>query len=343
MAKKSKIILCKHCNEEIAKSAKTCPKCGGKNKKPFFKKVWFWLLILLCIVIIGTSGNDDTSNDSIMQNMTEQTIGNTSQTSSSPSSAPIVKNAATEKITIEEQIIFDAENVIITAKKYVDDSIWGEGIQLLIENNSDSDVGIGCDYLIVNDYMITDLFSSIVAAQKKANETLYFSSSQLKAAGITNVGKIEVQFHLFDTDTYMSDYTGDNITIKTSVYETMDTTTDIEGTEIMNLNDIRILAKAVKDDSFWGAAVVLYIENNSNQNVVIQCDDCSINGFMMTPYFSSTVHSSKKAIDSIDFLSSELEQNGIETIEDIELKIKVINADNYSSIYETDPITISCN
>lgn len=33
MLKNKKMKVCKHCGEEIAKSAKICPKCGGKNKK----------------------------------------------------------------------------------------------------------------------------------------------------------------------------------------------------------------------------------------------------------------------------------------------------------------------
>ena len=36
---REKLTTCKSCGEEIAKSAKTCPKCGGKNKKPIFKYV----------------------------------------------------------------------------------------------------------------------------------------------------------------------------------------------------------------------------------------------------------------------------------------------------------------
>ena len=76
----------------------------------------------------------------------------------------------------------------VTATEYVVDSFWGDGIKLLIENNGASDIGIGCTALIVNDYMISDLFSTTVAAGKKANETLYLSNSGLQAAGIENVG-----------------------------------------------------------------------------------------------------------------------------------------------------------
>lgn len=47
----NKLTNCKVCGEEIAKSAKTCPKCGAKVKKPFYKKKIFYVLIILVVVI----------------------------------------------------------------------------------------------------------------------------------------------------------------------------------------------------------------------------------------------------------------------------------------------------
>ena len=98
-------------------------------------------------------------------------------------------------VTINEQVLVDQDGIKITATGYETDSIWGEGISLLIENNTDKDYTVGCDALIVNDYMISDLFAETVAAGKKSNSNMYLSSSQLKAAGIENVGKVEMYFH----------------------------------------------------------------------------------------------------------------------------------------------------
>lgn len=56
-----KLITCKACGQEIAKSAKACPHCGAKNKKPIFKKWWLWAIIVVLIISIGTSGNDTDS------------------------------------------------------------------------------------------------------------------------------------------------------------------------------------------------------------------------------------------------------------------------------------------
>lgn len=55
MSKKPKMVLCRNCNTPIAKNAKICPSCGAKNKKPFFKRWWFVLFII--ILILGGIGS----------------------------------------------------------------------------------------------------------------------------------------------------------------------------------------------------------------------------------------------------------------------------------------------
>lgn len=54
------MVICRHCGAKIAKTAKVCPKCGGKNKKPIYKRWWFIVLaVFLGISIIGSLGGGD--------------------------------------------------------------------------------------------------------------------------------------------------------------------------------------------------------------------------------------------------------------------------------------------
>ena len=243
-------------------------------------------------------------------------------------------------VSIDESVIVDQDGIKITATEYVSDSIMGDGLKLLVENNSDKDYTVGCDALIVNDYMITDLFVSEIAAGKKANETMYLSSSSLSAAGIENVGKIEMYFHAYDSE---MNYLFKNVytELHTSEFDNMDTTPNDAGTELYNENGIKIVGKTVDEDSFWGTAILLYTENTSGKNVGISVDDMSINGFMMSPFFSTTVYDGKKSIDEITVFSSDLEANGIESIEDVELKFHIYDADSYSTIADSDTITFT--
>ena len=248
---------------------------------------------------------------------------------------------AEDATTIEEQVLIDRDGIRVTAKQYVTDSIWGEGIKVLIENNSDIDVMVGCDALIVNGYMISDLFSADVAAGKKANDTIYLSSSELKAAGIDVVGRVEIYFHAYDSDSYDSIFGKESAVIETSAIDRIDTKANDDGVELYNEGGIGIVGKTVDENSFWGMAILLYMENDSGRDVVIQVEDLSVNGFMMTPYFSADVYDGKKALDDITLMSSELEENGIESIEDVELKFHIYDPESYDTIADSDIISFS--
>lgn len=69
-------------------------------------------------------------------------------------------------VTIENAVLLDQDGLVITAKELVDDSIWGMGVKVLVENNSEKNLCVQCKSIIVNNYMITDFFSCSVAAGK---------------------------------------------------------------------------------------------------------------------------------------------------------------------------------
>ncbi len=246
-----------------------------------------------------------------------------------------------KEITIEEQVLIDDNGLVVTAKEYVKDSIWGDGIKLLIENNTDSDVTLTCDDLIVNDYMLTDLFSETVSAGKKANTTVYLSSTQLDAAGISNVGKVEIYFRTYNPETYDTIKSYGVVTIKTSVFDIIDVEADNIGAVLYENNGVKVVGKYVDEDSFWGTSVILYIENNRSENISLHVDNMSVNGFMNDCFFYSKVLSGKKSVDDITVFSSDLEENGIEKITDIEFDFYVTNADNYDRIIENETVKIN--
>ena len=304
------------------------------------KKKKTWLVVLIVLVVLGgiaSLGKKDKKESGKKEITSSDSSGDNSATKNDADE----EKTTSKKVTIDEQVLFEKDGLKVTATEYKTDDIWGDGINLLIENNSDQSIGLGCTALIVNDYMIFDLFSETVAAGKKSNEMMYLSSDDLEAAGIDSVGKIEIYFHTFNPDTYMPiDYL-DCVTIETSAYDSYDTTPNDAGQELFNSNGVRIVGKYVDENSFWGAGVLLYIENTSGRNVVVQCDNMSINGFMVTPYFSADVYDGKKAIADITIMSSDLEDNNITSVDDIELVFKILDAETYRNIETSDPISFS--
>lgn len=293
-------------------------------------------LALFAAMALG-SGSSDEGKDIVLPDSSEGGVeGATQGSADEPEQSSALP-------TIEEQVLFDQKGVKVTATEYVRDSIWGDGIKVLVENSSERNVTVSIEALIVNNYMIDDLFVSSVAAGKKANETIYFSSSELEQAGIGSIGQIELYFHVYDSDDYKTIFDTEVITIQTSLFSEMDVTPSDGGTELYNGKGIRIVGKLVDEDSIWGTAILLYLENTSGKNVTVSCENMSINGFMVDPIFSSTIYAGKMAIDEITIFSTDLEENDITQIEEVELTFHIYNADTYKTIVDTDPITFEVN
>lgn len=75
----AKLVICKTCGAEIAKSAKVCPHCGGKVRKNSAKAILLTivLFVVLCAIINGgmTEGEkkelEESINDAVSQKITE--------------------------------------------------------------------------------------------------------------------------------------------------------------------------------------------------------------------------------------------------------------------------------
>lgn len=294
---------------------------------------------LICLsVFAGAAIASSSSTDE-----TTKSIGAVDGSGDAESNDEVVETEAViDDITIEEQVLVDRNNIVITATEYVVDNIWGDGIKINIQNNSSDNIMVGCDALIVNNYMINDLFASDVAAGMQANETVYLSTSELEAAGITNVGEVEIYFHVFNNDTYemiLEDYAD----IHTSAYDDMVITDCSDGYELYNEGGIRIVGKTVDENSFWGTAILLYIENTSGENVGIRAENMAINGIMVDPIFSATVYNERMCVDDITIFSSDLEENGITSIDTVQLSFTIYDVDTYMTITNTPAIEFSAN
>ena len=86
------MVPCRVCGNMIAKSAKKCPHCGAKNKKPIYKRLWF---IILCIIvllgIIGMAmggGNDKGTNVNTDSDTSVETVAEEPETEAPETKAP---------------------------------------------------------------------------------------------------------------------------------------------------------------------------------------------------------------------------------------------------------------
>ena len=54
----TQVKYCNLCGEEMPENAKFCPNCGGKKKKPFYKRVSFWVIVV-ALALLLMPGSDE--------------------------------------------------------------------------------------------------------------------------------------------------------------------------------------------------------------------------------------------------------------------------------------------
>lgn len=309
-------------------------------KKSIFKKVWFWLLVVVIIAVIGAGGSKDKKENQENKN----TVQETTDIEDSTDTIELVKESVdtAEKITIEEQVLLERDGIKITAKELTEDSIWGYELAVLIENTSEQNITVQVQNMSVNGIMTEPMFSCDVAAGKNANAAITLMDTSLEASGITTIQNMELSFHVFNTESWDTIFDSDVILLSTSADGTQEQVINSTGTKVLEENGISIIVQKMDTEkSFWGADIYVYIENTSEQNITVQAQNVSINGFMVEPVFSSDVVSGKKAFDSITFLESDLTENGIETIEELELSFHIFNTESWETILDSEEITVT--
>lgn len=114
-----KLIECKSCGHQMAKSAKSCPQCGAKNKKPIIKKWWFWVAVILVVTVVGSSGNEPENVTPTSNNVTVEAPVSAENVDTSKTEKHDSDDTATTIVETEAQLTLGEKNALASAKNYL--------------------------------------------------------------------------------------------------------------------------------------------------------------------------------------------------------------------------------
>lgn len=368
-------MYCKNCGNPF--EGRFCPNCGApadqpqtpsapmpsaehteNYAKPVTKRWWFWALVgLTAIVLVLSLTNKNDKGKAVVEEkdapaetaVVEQQTEESEESSSLLGIGSSVLEAVTGEteepagdVTLEEQVVLDEQGVRITVLSLDQDSWFGPTINLLIENNAQKNLTVQARNCSVNGAMMDPYFSCDVAAGKKANGELSFSSTDFSDAGIQTLQSIELTFYVYETDTYDEVFSSEMVTISTTAPASFEQTFDASGTEVFNEKGIRFVVLGLDEsDPTWGSNIRVYAENNSERSVTIQLTDVSVNGYMIDPYFYSAILPGKVAFDRITFFQTDLDDNNITSIDSLEFRVHVYDSDSWDTIADSDPIPLT--
>ncbi|MFY9505060.1 MAG: hypothetical protein WAQ32_08485 [Dethiobacteria bacterium] len=284
------------------------------------KRISFVVFLCLCLVLSLSCAPD---NDKDVVNISTNEI-------------------PADEVTVDEQVVLDHDGITVTVKSLEMDGTWGPRLKVFVENKRDNSVTIQVRDLAINGVMVESIFSCEVAAGKQANDEIVFMSTDLEVAGIELIKEIEFKFHVFDTETWDTVFDSETITITTSAPPSFAQAYDDSGFVALDQDGFKIVIKYLDSkESFWGADIYTYIENNSDIDATIQIRNMSVNGFMIEPIFSTEVLAGKKAFDTITFLESDLTDNEITSIDELEFKFHIFETNSGDTILDSAQITVT--
>lgn len=126
--------------------------------------------------------------------------GNTTQANNSANTNDTVTTEAAQEEEKEEDTattLYDANGIKIITKGFAEDDIWGMGIQLSIENNSDRHLGVSIEDASLDGYMVTMFGGLDVTSGMKDKEIVTFCE-----ADSAEYKNFQGTLHIYDADSY---------------------------------------------------------------------------------------------------------------------------------------------
>ena len=227
-----------------------------------------------------------------------------------------------EKLAIEETVLYETEDANIVAKSIKTVKSVGYEIELTIDNNTDKDLTYVLETFEINGILVDNaaLYSEI-SAGKSANESIYLSKADLEFAGIEKIKDIDFVISASD-ENYDDVFVTDVMSLSTNVGD-YDQKINKDGKELVNQNGLTIITMEDGEDDF-GLYVKVFLENTSDKDIIVSMEDVSVNGVMLDPYFYVELPANSKTYTKISFDEDDLDDNDIEELEKI-----VFDLDSY--------------
>ena len=230
----------------------------------------------------------------------------------------------------------------VTGAQYNDH--LGLQIQVLCENKSDRTLMFSWNNVSVCDFMYDPMWAEEVAPGKKVNSTIDIDTYALEQMHVDSVDAITFDLYVQDSENFMdAPVVNESFTIyptgKTAetvrfpVYEPSET-----DTVIVDNDDLTFIIMNVDDELADYYTLNCYIANHTDKNLMISWDEVSVNGFMVNPFWALSVAAGKQAYTEIIFFRSDLDEQDIEVVQNIEFRLQAYDNDNWDEAYILDEV-----
>lgn len=239
-----------------------------------------------------------------------------------------------EELTFEEITVVDNDQCLIKITDIDPDSTWGYTLKAYMENKSgDKTYMFSITDAAVNGVETETAFAAEIAAGKKSNKDINFYDKKLSSNGVGDFTDIELSFKVYDSNDWLADPAAKE-TVHIYPYGEDKATKFVRETQpsdivIVDNDEVSVIVTGYGEDAIWGYTVNLFLVNKTDKGLMYSVDNASVNGFMADPFWATSVGAGKVAFSTMSWSDSKLEENGITTVEEIEMNFKIKDSENW--------------
>ena len=301
------------------------------------KRMMTLLLSILLLLSFTACGGTDAPAPTDSTDPTDATASATVPTEvTTPTEAEITEPAMPQNALGDDIILLvDNEDVRVYITKIEHNDHTGMQLQIQCENMTDRTLLFSWDAVSVCGYMYDPFWAEEVAAGKTSSSTVYLDTYALEQMDIISVDEISFTLRIVDSENWMEEPLLEE---PFTIYPTglnadtlvLPSRTPTEGqVEIVDNEDIRFVIEWADGEDPSAYTLHVYLENKTDRNLMYAWDLVSVNGKMIDPFWALSVAAGKKACSEISFYLSDLEDNGIEAVENMEFTLLVSDYDNW--------------
>ncbi|MCD8323055.1 MAG: hypothetical protein LUC89_09260 [Oscillospiraceae bacterium] len=249
--------------------------------------------------------------------------------------APEEETEAASETSFEEITVIDNDQCSLVITALDPDNLWGYTLKVALENKSEDTTYMFSVLTASVDGVESDPYwASEVAAGKKANEEITFYDDILDEIGV-GYTDIALTFHVYDSDDWMADDVAEE-TVHIYPYGEENAKAyvrEAQESDVVLVDNDQITAIVIgcEDDPIWGYTVSLYLENKTDEELMFSAEDVSVNGYMSDPYWATTVDAGNCKFTEMTWYTEDLEADGIDQVEEIELTLWVYSYDDWTA------------
>lgn len=269
------------------------------------------------------------------------------------SEAAMAEEQALLGFTVEEQTIYDSDGFVIKAIGAGQN--WNGALKLYLEvtNNTDTDATVSFssvdgqvmgedDYIYINGFQVSGGAYIDVAAKETVTDAVFLDTYALEAAGIENIGEIEVQFSIYD-ENFDPIVPITPSVIRTSAYEEMDTELGEDMQNVYSGNGFTLYAKYVEATADAPAYIACALRNDSGEAAGFHIDDLKINGIEDEDFYHWNYELAGRTwLRGLTINQDFLAANGIDQIESLSICLNVSGPQrgNLTPLFKVSDISV---